>query len=86
MAIQTTKEKVPVIVLTTSYRLEGDMHVVPGGRILDEINRERGFIPLTNVTLFDPVSGQPVDTLEFIAINKALVLMIAPVDATGAKT
>lgn len=85
MAVQTVKEKVPVIVLTTSYRLEGDMHVVPGGRLLDEINRERGFIPLTNATLFDPTSGQPVDTLDFIAINKEQVLMVAPVEAPAAK-
>lgn len=80
MAVQTVKNKVPVIILTTSYRLEGEMHVVPGGRLLDEINRERDFIPLTNATLFDPASGQPVDTLEFIAINKQLILMIAPAE------
>ena len=85
MAVKTVKEKVPVIVLTTFYRLEGDMHVVPGGRLLDEINRERGFIPLTNATLFDPVSGQPVDTLEFIAVNKELVLMVAPVNEAPSK-
>lgn len=80
-AVRSVKEKVPVILLTTTYRLEGEMHVVPGGRLLDEINKERDFIPLTNATLFDPVGGQPVDTLEFIAVNKALVLMIAPVGA-----
>ncbi|MBQ7502760.1 hypothetical protein IJT93_08650 [bacterium] len=80
MAVKTEKEKVAVIVLTTSYRLEGEMHVAPGGRLLDEINRERMFVPLTNATLYDPSSGQPIDTLDFIAINKDLVLMIAPAD------
>lgn len=80
MAVKIEKEKVAVIIITTSYRLEGEMHVVPGGRLLDEINRERTFIPLTNATLYDPGSGQPIDTLDFIAINKELVLMIAPAD------
>lgn len=78
MPVRSIKEKVPVIVLTTSYRLEGEMHVVPGGRLLDEINKDRDFVPLTNATLFDPVGGQPVDTLDFIAVNKSLVLMVAP--------
>ena len=40
MGIKTFKERVPVILLTASYRIEGDMHVVPGGRMLDEINKE----------------------------------------------
>ena len=43
MGIKTFKERVPVILLTASYRIEGDMHVVPGGRMLDEINKERDF-------------------------------------------
>lgn len=80
MPVRTIKEKISVIVLTTTYRLEGEMHILPGGRLLDEINRERDFIPLTNATLFDPVGGQPVDTLDFIAVNKALVLMVAPAE------
>lgn len=79
MAVKTSKDKISVIVLTTTYRLEGELHLVPGGRLLDEVNRNRDFVPLTNVTLFDPGSGQPVDTLDFIAVNKNLVVMIAPV-------
>lgn len=78
MAVKTSKDKISVIVLTTTYRLEGELHIVPGGRLLDEVNRNRDFVPLTNVTLFDPGSGQPVDTLDFIAVNKNLVVMIAP--------
>lgn len=78
MGIRAVKEKVNVIFLTDSYRLEGEMHVTPGGRLLDEINKERGFVPLTNVTIFDISGDHPLDTLEFIAVNKNLVVMIAP--------
>ena len=81
MAVRGVKEKVPVILLTTTFRFEGEMHVVPGGRLLDEINKERDFIPLTNVTVYDNRGEQPLDTLDFIAVNKELVVMVAPVSA-----
>lgn len=78
MGVRAVKEKIPVILLTTTYRLEGEMHVVPGGRLLDEINKERGFIPITNATIYDISGDAPLDTLDFIAVNKSLVVMIAP--------
>lgn len=78
MGVKAVKERIPVVLLTTSYRLEGEMHVVPGGRLLDEINKERGFIPLTNATVYDVSGETPLDTLDFIAVNKNLVVMIAP--------
>lgn len=78
MGVRAVKEKIPVILLTTTYRLEGEMHVVPGGRLLDEINKERDFIPITNATVYDLSGDSPLDTLDFIALNKSLVVMVAP--------
>lgn len=78
MGVRAVKEKVPVILLTTTYRLEGEMHVVPGGRLLDEINKERDFIPVTNATVYDISGETPLDTLDFLAVNKSLVVMVAP--------
>lgn len=77
MGVRAVKERIHVILLTTTYRLEGEMHVVPGGRLLDEINKERDFIPITNATVYDN-SGETLDTLDFIAVNKSLVVMVAP--------
>jgi hypothetical protein len=78
LGVKAVKERIPVILLTTSYRLEGEMHVVPGGRLLDEINKERDFVPLTNATVYDISGETPLDTLDFIAVNKNLVVMVAP--------
>jgi hypothetical protein len=77
LGVRAVKERIHVILLTTSYRLEGEMHVVPGGRLLDEINKERDFIPITNATVYDS-TGETLDTLDFIAVNKSLVVMVAP--------
>ena len=78
MGIKTFKERVPVILLTSSYRIEGDMHVVPGGRMLDEINKERDFIPVTNATVYELNGDTPLDSLDFITINKNQIVMVAP--------
>jgi hypothetical protein len=78
VSIRAVKEKIPVILLTTTYRLEGELHVVPGGRLLDEINKDRDFIPITNATVYDVSGETPLDTLDFIAVNKNLVVMVAP--------
>lgn len=74
-------QKVQVIVLTTAYRLEGEIYVEGGANLMDELNKVREFVPLHNATIFDPVNGQALDKLEFIAVNKPQVLMIAPVKA-----
>ncbi|MEW6277428.1 MAG: hypothetical protein AB1758_02315 [Candidatus Eremiobacterota bacterium] len=78
MGIRSIKETIRVILLTTTYRLEGDIHVAPGGRLLDEVNKERDFIPVTNATVYDLAGDEALDTLDFIAVNKSLVVMIAP--------
>ena len=78
MGLRSVKERVPVILLTSNYRLEGEMHVAPGGRLLDEINKERGFIPLTNVSVYEIAGDVPLDNLNFMAVNKNLVVMVAP--------
>lgn len=78
MPIKTVKEKIKVIIITAQMRLQGDMHVVPGGRLLDEINKEREFLPVTDVTIYDVQGENIIDTLEFIAVNKHLILLIAP--------
>ncbi len=79
MGLKVVKEKVPVILLTASYRVEGEMHVVPGGRMIDEINKkDRDFIPVTNATIYEIAGDAPLDSLEFIAVNKNQVIMVAP--------
>lgn len=83
MGIRIQKERISVVIMTRQYRMEGEIHVVAGGRLLDELNKERDFIPLTNVTVFDVAGGNPIDTVEFVAVNKASVVFLAPTGAAG---
>lgn len=79
MGLKVVKEKIPVVILTNNYRVEGEMHLVPGGRLIDEINKkDRNFLPVTNVTIYDVKGDSPLDTLDFLAINKELVVFVTP--------
>ena len=78
MAVRAVKESIRVILLTSTYRVEGHIHVVPGGRLLDEINKEREFIPVTRASIYALDGEAPLDILDFVAVNKSQVVMIAP--------
>lgn len=78
MGVRSVKETIRVLLMTSSLRFEGDVHVVPGGRLLDEINKDRDFIPLTRVDVYAISEATPLDSLDFIAVNKSQVVMVAP--------
>lgn len=82
MAVRAVKESIRVILLTSTYRVEGYIHVVPGGRLLDEVNKEREFIPVTKASIYALDGEAPLDILDFVAINKNQVVMIAPAVAS----
>jgi hypothetical protein len=78
VAVRAVKESIRVILLTSTYRVEGYIHVVPGGRLLDEINKEREFIPVTKAAIYTLDGEAPLDILDFVALNKCQVVMVAP--------
>ncbi len=80
MQVRSVKETVTVMVLMAGYRLEGDVHVSPGGRLTDEVNRETNFIPMTRVNVYT-LAGQKVVSLDFLTLNKSNILFMAPVAA-----
>lgn len=79
MQVRSVKETVAVMVVVAGYRLEGEVHVSPGGRLTDEVNRETEFIPMTRVTVFT-LAGQRVVALEFLTLNKRNILFMAPLE------
>jgi len=78
VAVRVTKEKIPVVLLTTSHRMEGEVHVIPGGRLLDELNKNTDFLPITNVTVYELDGETPLDTVDFIAVNKKQIIFLTP--------
>ena len=77
------KEKIPLFVMTQRYRIEGEFHLLPGGKLLEQFHREKDFIPLTQVKVFDLEKNHHVDTVEFLAINKQSIIFWAPLSPQG---
>jgi hypothetical protein len=78
MRLRAVKETLPVTILTLQgYRLVGEIHVTPGSRLTDEVNREQTFLPFTHVSVFNP-EGQLMTTMEFMLVNKNNVILVAP--------
>jgi hypothetical protein len=79
MSPRSVKEITRVVILTPDYRIEGELHVSPGGRVLDEVNKGKPFLPLTKVAVYGITGKKPLTTRDFLAVNKSSIVMISPV-------
>ena len=79
-AIKVHKERRLVIVLVGNYRLEGEMHVLPGARISDELNKTNQFLPLTNVSIFSLDDSKLIDTVPLVLVNKDMISLLVPIE------
>jgi hypothetical protein len=72
-----SKENVPVIVQTTTNRIEGYMHVRSGYRIKDELNSEDQFIAITEAKIIG-AQGEVEYQTDFLAVNIQEVIWVMP--------
>ena len=76
--MRAVKEILPVTILTQQgYRLVGDMHIMPGSRLTDEINRAQTSLPLTQVSIFNR-QGHLITSMDVMLVNKSNVVLVAP--------
>lgn len=71
------KETVESVIQTVSNRITGCVHIRPGTRLKDEINREGEFLAVTNAVIFD-ATGAKLYQCEFLAVNLHHVVWIMP--------
>lgn len=74
-----TKEAVPVVIQTLTHRVEGFIHIRPGERIKDELDREETFLAVTDARVFD-ARGIMTHTSDFVSINRSHVVWVMPVE------
>ena len=72
-----SKEPVPVIIQTTTNRIQGDLHLRQDERMKDTLNHEEDFMAITNAVVFD-ISGQVLFNAGFMTINKHEIVWIVP--------
>lgn len=72
------KEARRVVIFVENYRIEGYMYLIPGARIVDELNKNIQFLPLTDCIIYDKDSSLEIDRVNFMVINKSLVSLVFP--------
>ena len=73
------KDRVPVTIYTTSYKIVGEVHCLPVLRLTDMMNdTSQNFLPVTNVNIFDQSGEEIVTKLDFLTINKNHITMLCP--------
>lgn len=75
-----SKISVPVIIQTTSHKIQGWVHTRPEHRIIDEINKQSDdFIAVTDAVIFGQ-DGNEEFQVEFLTLNLSHVVWIIPSD------
>ena len=74
-----TKTPIPVIIQMPVHRIEGNVHIRPDERILDEIDRQDPFLPVTEAVIYNS-DGTIFASTHFVALNRTQINWILPVD------
>ena len=70
-----TKQSTCVHIQTSTHLIIGKYHVQPGVRIKDELDKDEGFIALTDAVIYD-LTGKTYNRCDFIAINRQHIVWL----------
>ncbi|MDP2232420.1 MAG: hypothetical protein Q8K89_02200 [Actinomycetota bacterium] len=77
--VYTSKDKVRVVIATTTYRVEGDMHLLAGSRLTDALNsKAKDFFAVTDAKVFNPTGDLVLFEPEYLAVNRDSISLIFP--------
>ncbi len=71
------QNKTRVTILTGTYRIKGNIDLLPGARVTDYMAEAKGFIAVTNAEVWEVV-GRQVFTAPFVNVNKDHIHIISP--------
>ncbi|MBC8332483.1 MAG: hypothetical protein H8E28_10925 [Anaerolineae bacterium] len=74
-----SKEGVRSVIQTLTVRIVGDVHVRPGQRFKDEMNKSDRFIAVTSAVIYN-ARGEEIYQSDFMTINLDHVVWLSPVD------
>lgn len=81
-----SRDKIEVVIFTPQYRIEGKIHVPPGGRITDFVNiAQTNFIAVTSASIYRAIQEreEPLYKKDFLALNKEYIIIISPKEEEG---
>lgn len=74
------REEKEVIAILDNFRVEGKIHIPPGGRISDFFNIPKKSLVITEAQVFLHRDNQLLYRIGFIVLNRELVMGIFPQD------
>lgn len=73
-----SKVAIEVIVQTTTHRIYGKVHVRPGERLKDELDRNESVLAVTEASIFDQEGILLVFKSSFVAVQKSHIIWVIP--------
>ena len=77
-----SKVAVYAIIQTITHRMRGRIHVRRDERIKDELDRDEGFLALTEVTVFND-DGSALFDVPFLAVQRDHIVWVIPEPKPG---
>ncbi len=71
------ENKTKVTILTDTYRIKGNIELLPGARITDYMTEAKEFIADTDAEVWEVV-GRQVFTAPFVNVNRDHIQIISP--------
>ena len=71
------KNAVSAIIMTSTHKVNGIIHVRPDQRIKDELDLHENFLAVTDATVYT-VQGELVYRSRFIAIQRSQIIWVIP--------
>jgi Family of unknown function (DUF6812) len=71
------ESKTRVTILTSTYRIKGNIDLLPGARVTDYMVEAKEFIAVTDAEVWEVV-GRQVFTAPFLNVNRDHIEIIAP--------
>jgi len=69
--------KTRVVILAGSYRIKGEIELVPGARITDYMLDTKAFFAITRAEVWD-LEGRRIFSAPFLNVSRDQVVLVAP--------
>jgi hypothetical protein len=66
-----------VVILAGSFRIKGEIELVPGARLTDYMIESKPFIAVTNAEVWD-LEGRRIMDVPFLNVSRNHVVVVAP--------
>jgi hypothetical protein len=78
--VEEKEHRTKVTILTSTYRVNGYIELVPGARVTDYINDAKNFIAVTDAEVRG-IEGRVVLQVPFLNLSRDQIVIVTPGDA-----